>query len=412
MKVLHVTFDYLPSPRWGMGHHVGVLAAAQSRAGAEVVVATTGAGGLPEWTSPTAGRHGAEPMPGCSRTPPEADGHLLRPDTGHADSWTSFPLLRSWNLVAARTHLARLATASWVPDVVHAHGWMIGAAAREMASQLGAQLVTTMHIVERQYDTMGWHPAGVDAPEVLQAEADLVLQSSVVLVPSEVARTLLCQSYPEAAPRVVVVPHGVDIAPLSRREPTAAEVVLYAGRLSPEKGIEPFLRACEPLLKERPQLTVRVAGTGPLHGDLVARLASSRIQLLGMLEPRMLAGEYAAASVVCVPSLSETFGLVTAEAMAAGRPVVTTAGPLIAPLVEHGVTGLTVPVSAVSGTVGATVALTQAIGTLLEGRDVANGLAARARAFACAELSSSTMAARTMRAYPVGQQPVDESPRS
>ncbi|AWB35599.1 alpha-mannosyltransferase [Orrella marina] len=92
----------------------------------------------------------------------------------------------------------------------------------------------------------------------------------------------------------------------------SAPVFLYAGRLAVEKNIEAFLSLDLPGVKW-------VAGDGPAAASLKARYPDARF--LGMLDPDDLAQVYSESDVFVFPSLTDTFGLVMAEAMACGLPV-------------------------------------------------------------------------------------------
>lgn len=107
---------------------------------------------------------------------------------------------------------------------------------------------------------------------------------------------------------VAVVPTGVEIPP-HVGEPAEPPHVLFAGRLSEEKGILEFLEATEGL----PRVIV---GDGPLR-DRVS-------EAVGFVAPAALGAYYERAAVVCVPSRREGYGMTAREAMAYGRPVVAT----------------------------------------------------------------------------------------
>jgi glycosyltransferase involved in cell wall biosynthesis/predicted metal-dependent phosphoesterase TrpH len=115
--------------------------------------------------------------------------------------------------------------------------------------------------------------------------------------------------------------------------------VLYAGRLTKEKGVdllaESFLRARE----LDPRLHLVLAGGGPEEKTLAARLGR-HATFLGWLDGQPLARAYASADLFLFASRTDTFGQVILEAQASGLPVVAVAegGPLT--LVEHGRTGL------------------------------------------------------------------------
>jgi glycosyltransferase involved in cell wall biosynthesis len=127
---------------------------------------------------------------------------------------------------------------------------------------------------------------------------------------------------------VRVVPNGLELPP-DTGTPEDPPHVLYAGRLSEEKGILELLDATRGL----PRVVV---GDGPLR-DRVP-------DAVGFVPPAELGAYFERASVVCVPSRREGYGVVAREAMAHGRPVVATAAGGLADAIADDVTGLVVPV--------------------------------------------------------------------
>ncbi len=123
---------------------------------------------------------------------------------------------------------------------------------------------------------------------------------------------------------IVFIPIGIDI-PEPRREEAVPAEVFYTGRLSPEKGIQD-------LAAVRDGLNLVVSGDGPLR-HLVP-------DALGFVSRDELEERFARAAVVVVPSRSEGFGVVCAEAMARGKAVVAGATGGLLGLVRHEETGL------------------------------------------------------------------------
>jgi glycosyltransferase involved in cell wall biosynthesis len=168
----------------------------------------------------------------------------------------------------------------------------------------------------------------------------------------------------------VVVPTPAPI-PAAAAEP--GDHVLFAGRLSPEKGIEEFLAATEGLARV-------VVGGGPIDVP----------ESVGPVDD--VGPFYERAAVVVVPSRREGYGMVAREAMAHGRPVVATAVGGLRDAIEDGVDGLLVPPGDVS-------ALRAAVERLLADPELRRRLGAAAREKARREWSPEAAADALQNAY-------------
>ena len=132
--------------------------------------------------------------------------------------------------------------------------------------------------------------------------------------------------------------------------------VLYAGRLSREKGVDLLVDAFIEAHRRDPRLHLVLAGGGPEEGLLRERLGD-RATFLGWLSGEALARAYASADAFLFASTTETFGQVILEAQASGLPVVAVERGGPASLIEHRETGLLAPpdVSALADAVGAVI---------------------------------------------------------
>ena len=175
---------------------------------------------------------------------------------------------------------------------------------------------------------------------------------------------------------VRVIPGAVDIPSETGVEDTPP-FVLYAGRLSREKGILELLQAAD-------GIPLVVAGDGPLRNQVPGAL--------GFVPHEELARLYERAAVVAVPSYREGFGVVCAEAMAHARPVVASAVGGLLDLVVDGETGLHVPP-------GDVVALRRALKTLLADDELRRRLGAAARERVRERFSWEAVTAATVAAY-------------
>jgi glycosyltransferase involved in cell wall biosynthesis len=215
----------------------------------------------------------------------------------------------------------------------------------------------------------------------------LLESGDVIVTMTETARTRLLRTYGADPDRVTVIPHGAldhGAAPTTRA-PHARPLVLSWGLLGPGKGIEWAIDAMAGLRDLDPQYLV-VGKTHPKvlqrHGEeyrdgLLARIARHDVADLVDLDPtylsvRELAALVERADVVLLPydSREQVTSGVLIEAVAAGRPVVSTAFPHAVELLGDG-TGIVVPQ-------GDSAALGAALRRVLTEPGLADTLAARA----------------------------------
>jgi glycosyltransferase involved in cell wall biosynthesis/predicted metal-dependent phosphoesterase TrpH len=169
---------------------------------------------------------------------------------------------------------------------------------------------------------------------------------SVVLSPSDPAdESLRALGVPSS--RIARWDRGVDTARFdpSLREPPARPgelTVLYAGRLTKEKGVDLLTDAFLRAHARDPRLRLALAGGGPEEQALRERLGE-RAVFLGWLDGDALARAYASADLFLFASSTDTFGQVILEAQASGLPVVAVAEGGPRTLIEDGRTGLLRP---------------------------------------------------------------------
>ena len=148
-----------------------------------------------------------------------------------------------------------------------------------------------------------------------------------------------------SVPLLQVVPMPVGVDRLGPATPTPADgPVVALGRLMAEKGFDVLIEAVA-LMPPAEQPEVVIVGDGP-DRTLLEALALRRgidVEFAGAVAPSEVGNWYRRARLVCVPSRREGFGMITAEALAAGRPVVATAVGAAPQLISDGVNGCLVP---------------------------------------------------------------------
>lgn len=206
--------------------------------------------------------------------------------------------------------------------------------------------------------------------------------------------------------RCEVIPLGVKLDWVQHRDARAGKVVsirqkygtplvLFVGRLVYYKGVEYLIEAMSKL----PEARLVMIGSGPLRSQVDAGIAryhlQERVTVIPYAEPGDLYAFYEACDLLVLPSTerSETYGLVQVEAMACGKPVVSTNITTGVPFVnQHGKTGFTVPPRNVQALVGA-------MEELIRNPDLARRFGEYARQRALQEFSAEIMVQRTMQVY-------------
>ena len=234
------------------------------------------------------------------------------------------------------------------PDVLHAVGpvclgiWGVAA-----ARMLRIPLVASYHTDLPRY--LPDHGLGWLEPSIWSLIRTVHRQADVNLAPS----SFTCQELEaHGVPSVGRWRGGVDTAryhPDKRCAQTRLELMngsttgsllLYVGRLSPEKNLCAF----ETILRELPDAHLALVGDGPGRTALEQRLAplsrEGRVHFAGFLRGDALARAYASADVFVMPSTTETLGFVVLEAMSSGLPVVAARAGGIPDLVRHEETGV------------------------------------------------------------------------
>lgn len=247
-------------------------------------------------------------------------------------------------------------------DLLHGHYWLSGQVAASAAERWGVPFVQSMHTLGKVKNLA---LASGDRPEPdrrIQGEHEVVAAADGLIANTADEASQLISLYDAIPKRVHTVNPGVDLSVfrpgdrygVRRRLGLAQDafVVLFAGRVQPLKGPDIVLRAAASLAGSLADSLVVVFVGGPSGlevgdpgrlGALAAELGiADRVRFEPPCPHAELADWYRAASVVMVPSYSESFGLVAVEAQACGTPVVAASVGGLRTTVNDGVSGLLV----------------------------------------------------------------------
>ena len=181
--------------------------------------------------------------------------------------------------------------------------------------------------------------------------------------------------------------------------------ILYVGRLNPRKDIVTLLHAFAQLHREMPDAKLWLAGDGTINGEpspyylelrrfVAEQELDASVKFLGNLDDRALLAEYARCSVLVLSSKVETAPMAIAQAMAAGRPVVSTDAGGSRYLVKDGETGFIVPVAE-------SQALAGALQRVLADEAQALKMGCRARQLAEQRFRAAVVAQQTREVYDI-----------
>ena len=248
-------------------------------------------------------------------------------------------------------------------DLIHSHYWISGQLGWMISERTGTPLVHTMHTMAKVKNQA---LAEGDTPEPLiraLGEEQIVQNAKALIANTDAEAASLVSLYGADSDRVKVVTPGVDLQRFTPGHGKSsarnildiaqdAIVLTFVGRIQPHKGPEVLVRAVAEMVAHAPHLRAKLAlvimggasGTGINEPERLATLAkflgvSDLIHFKEPVSRSELADWYRASDLVCVPSYSESFGLVALEAQACGTPVVASAVGGLRTAVSDGISG-------------------------------------------------------------------------
>jgi D-inositol-3-phosphate glycosyltransferase len=255
-------------------------------------------------------------------------------------------------------------------DVLHAHYWLSGVAARSLRAAWEAPFVQMFHTLGEMKNRVTKDPAERESDLRIRLETELLHEADRVVAATPAERAQLEWLYRADISRITIIPPGVDTGLFHPRPAAEAKqrigvdpelkMLLFAGRIEPLKGIGTLLEAVALLRRHGldvcSRLALSIIGGDPSVNPSIRNAEMDRLQALrqelgivdvvtfvGKQDQDALADYYAAAEAVVMPSHYESFGMVALEAMACGVPVIASEVGGLAFLVRDGETGLHVP---------------------------------------------------------------------
>ena len=248
-------------------------------------------------------------------------------------------------------------------EVIHSHYWTSGLLAKQVSQESGIPFVHTFHTTAK---VKNLSLADGESPEPLSrsiGEENVVKAAAAIIANTDSEAASLVSLYGACPEKVFVATPGVNLAEfkVAGGKSTAREklkmdqakiILTFVGRIQPHKGPEVFIRSIAEVLTHSPALRSKinaliiggVSGSGTGELERLRNLAkwlgiSDVVTFLPPVTRSELPDWYRASDLVCVPSYSESFGLVALEAQACGTPVVATAVGGLRAAVSDGFSG-------------------------------------------------------------------------
>ena len=249
-------------------------------------------------------------------------------------------------------------------QVIHTHYWISGKVAMPAAKEFKIPLVHTMHTMARVKNASLAEGENPEPMIRVQGESQIVEAADALIANTDAEAASLVSLYDACPDNVAVVMPGVDLYNFTPERKDARKnlgleksklIISFVGRIQPHKGPEILIRAVNEMMTHNPELRadLKVLIAGGVSGvknneDIRLRELVNWLKLddvIKFLEPisrEKLPDLYRSSDLVCVPSYSESFGLVALEAQACGTPVVASAVGGLRTAVADGISGVLV----------------------------------------------------------------------
>jgi D-inositol-3-phosphate glycosyltransferase len=238
-------------------------------------------------------------------------------------------------------------------SLLHSHYWISGQLGWVVSEATGTPLIHTMHTTAK-VKNLNLADGEKPEPHVRAIGEEQVVKAATALIANTDAEAASLVSFYDACPdRVFVAAPGVDLQNFSPADGKAAArerlniaqdsiLLTFVGRIQPHKGPDVLIKAAAEMVSHSPYLRAKLAVVvmGGASGHLNKFLNVEDVtHFVDPVSRTVLPDWYRASDLVCVPSYSESFGLVALEAQACGTPVVATAIGGLRTAVSDGISG-------------------------------------------------------------------------
>ncbi|MCM3725120.1 glycosyltransferase family 4 protein [Neobacillus cucumis] len=327
LKILILSWEFPPNMVGGLSRHVVGLSTHLAENGHEVHVLTAGKNSLPTF----------EMMDGINV-------HRVRPINENDDHFLSW--IAGLNLAMA--FKAEQLAEEVDFDIIHAHDWLVGAAAISLKELLGIPLLTTIHATEHGRNNGIYTEI---QQFIHEKEHQLILESDQIIVCSEFMKEELKKVFTLQVERMVVIPNGIEPLTVNRQITEVMPVlkdkkyIFSIGRIVEEKGFETLIEAAA-IAKENKKhdFVFVIAGKGPMQKEYQKRVSElgleEHVTFIGYVTDEQRNALIQGCELAVIPSLYEPFGIVVLESMVLGKPTIVSNTGGMKGIIKHLQTGM------------------------------------------------------------------------
>jgi starch synthase len=400
LRIVLLSMEYGPDLSGGVGTHARELAVGLARQGHETDVLVFGPG-----------------APG-SFSDTGVTVHPVPPGENASSRLSMAQAIRAFNAELVTYGRKLFASRTQRPDLLQFYNWLTFPAARQLGAELGVPILGRFSFLSEPIER--WWGQTPD-PEIVECEREVFREPLPLIAVSRSMKELIERTHGVPGTDMDVIYNGIDertvrqISAEARRRlrsTLAAEdepIILFAGRLNPQKGIVHLLESAAQVVAAAPRVRYLIVGE-PDSRDFRRVIEEaldrhpglrSRMTFLGRVPRQQLSFLYQVADLAVMPSIYEPFGWVAIEAMVAGLPLVTTAAGGPGEIAVHRRTGLLVPVREAEG--GRRVVdageLAAAQLEILRDQDMARRMGEEGRRRVLTEFTCERMLQETVRTY-------------
>lgn len=329
LNIIHITSDYSPHALWGMGVYVETLQNGFSTMCKDIdsCVATASKSRMQSGV--------------CITTTSDDDiRYLCKDKTAIFDNYSSYLL---WQEKLGDAIIEYLRTNASAHTILHSNNWMSWITAKKVSKATGIPIVSSVHFLQRQYETMIKNPIPSFHHEIIQIENEMLAESAGIICFSAESKRTIGELYGIERDDISIIPHTSKIHDDKKTELLPTHNILFLGRLTRDKGVLTVIETVMNIREQHPHVHLHIIGDGELYEEVHSRNLSF-VTLHGYIDDPYKIKEIAEqCSFSLLFTTSDVFPISILDSMACGCIPVLPDSTNVAIMFENNVSGLRIP---------------------------------------------------------------------